>query len=261
MRKIARVSTREKILDFLWKYIKSFLFAGIAQLARVPPCHGGRCEFESHYLLHMKKRFSTKVGNFISKRIFLAFLPIFNILILKHTDNKQYMDSINIIQPSAFIFFILVITIGYILVEIIWWDGYWLKESIRRYTGSNIMDRLIHYISIGILFHFIVIIIISLVGKTELVDQIMLIWYNFSQDIHFIDGEKHFDTLLNVQLIVSSLLYFTFIIMLFIAAWIWTLLWKLLAFLYTKFWLNKKPIKKSPTRKNNREWARIKKDI
>lgn len=29
------------------------LSAGIAQLARVPPCHGGCCGFESHYLLHI----------------------------------------------------------------------------------------------------------------------------------------------------------------------------------------------------------------
>ena len=42
-------------LDFPKKYIKclSYSFAGIAQLARVPPCHGGCCGFESHYLLHI----------------------------------------------------------------------------------------------------------------------------------------------------------------------------------------------------------------
>lgn len=153
------------------------------------------------------------------------------------------MDSINIIQPSAFIFFILVITIGYILVEIVWWDNYYFRKSLNRYTGSNIMDRLIHYVSIWILFHFATIICISFAGKTEIIERAMLIGYNFSQSIHFTDGATHFEALLNVQLIVSSLIYFTFIIILFIAVWIWVGLSRLVSLIYNKIARNKKAIK------------------
>lgn len=150
------------------------------------------------------------------------------------------MDSINIIQPAAFIFFILVITIGYILVEIIWWEGYWFRKSLKRYPGSNIVDRLIHYISIGILFHFIMIIVISYVGKTEIIDQAMLIWYNFSQSIHFTDGNSHFETLLNIQFIVSALLYFTFIIIFFVVTWAWVWIGKWISLFISKMPFNKK---------------------
>ena len=43
------VSEPEKI-----NKMPSYSYASIAQLARVPPCHGGCCGFESHCSLHSK---------------------------------------------------------------------------------------------------------------------------------------------------------------------------------------------------------------
>ncbi len=51
-------------LAFLKKYIRYFLFASIAQLARVPPCHGGRCGFESHCSLQKNLKNSHENGGF-----------------------------------------------------------------------------------------------------------------------------------------------------------------------------------------------------
>lgn len=138
------------------------------------------------------------------------------------------MDSINIIQPSAFIFFILVITIGYILVEIIWWENYVFRSTLNRYAGSNIMDRLIHYISIGILFHFLLLIVVTLMWKVDFIEHIISTGYKFAQNINFTDGENHFEARLNTQLIFSSLVYFIYILFGFILIGLWLWLWKLI---------------------------------
>lgn len=117
------------------------------------------------------------------------------------------MDITNVSQPSSFIFFILIIVLGYILVEIIWADNYWLKKSIDRYNG-NILDRLIHYVSIGILFHVILFLSVAYTGSIDFINGVIKGSYNFSQGIHFSDGKEHFDTLLNAQIILASIIYF-----------------------------------------------------
>ena len=159
------------------------------------------------------------------------------------------MDSINIIQPSAFIFFILVITIGYILVEIVWWENYLFRSTLNRYAGSNIIDRLIHYSSIGILFHFSLLIIIILTWKVDFIEHIISTGYKFAQDINFIDGENHFEARLNTQLVVSALVYFVYILIGFILLWVWFWFWKLIFLISSLMRSRREPPKKIAPKK------------
>lgn len=144
------------------------------------------------------------------------------------------MDSLNIIQPSSFIFFILVISIWYIIVEIIGWDNYIFRKSLNRYHWSNTIDRLIHYVAIGILFHFFVILLMALIWNLGFLDQILLTGYKFSENIKFTDGNNHFETLISAQLIVSALMYFIFIIILFFSLKIWFVLLNVVALVYQR---------------------------
>jgi hypothetical protein len=51
-------------------------------------------------------------------------------------------------QISATIFFcfgISIISIGYIIVEIFWWDNYRFKKSLER-NKRNLFDRIVHYV-------------------------------------------------------------------------------------------------------------------
>lgn len=143
------------------------------------------------------------------------------------------MDIQNITQPSSFIFFILIIVVGYILVEVIWWENYWFKKSLMRYNG-NIFDRLIHYVSIGILFHVILFLFVAYTGSVDLINGAITSSYNFSQGIHFTDGKEHFDTLLNIQVILASVIYFIQSIILLGFFYVGTWLWEFLELLLSK---------------------------
>jgi len=159
------------------------------------------------------------------------------------------MDPTNIVQPSTFIFFILIITVGYILVEVIWWEKYYFRDVLNRYAWSNIMDRIIHYVSVGVVFHFLILIFFTVLWKGEFLDEIFSSGYQFSQNLNFTDGGDHFDTRLNAQLITSSVLYFLFIMFgLFCIRfwmWFWNLLSKISGKIISKLsqnkaWKNKK---------------------
>lgn len=122
------------------------------------------------------------------------------------------MDNFNIIEPSAFIFFLLIISVGYLIVEIIAWDDYIFRDAINRYSWSNIIDRIIHYICIGILFHFCLLILLAFLWETLVISNILKSGWEFAKSIQFIDETSHITNLISIQLITSSVLYFMLII-------------------------------------------------
>lgn len=71
-------------------------------------------------------------------------------------------------------------------------------------------------------------------------DQILLTGYKFTQGIKFTDGNNHFEALISTQFIVSALVYFIFIIIIFLLLKIWVGLYNLLAKIYQKIEMKRK---------------------
>lgn len=55
------------------------------------------------------------------------------------------MENFNILSAWGFMFFLLILSIGYFIVEILFWESYFLKKVLRR-NNNSVLDRFIHYI-------------------------------------------------------------------------------------------------------------------
>ncbi|MDD4151542.1 MAG: hypothetical protein PHR68_02930 [Candidatus Gracilibacteria bacterium] len=62
------------------------------------------------------------------------------------------LENINILSIGGFIFFLLIFLVGYIFVEILLGKSYCFRSNFERYE-NNLFDRIIHYISWGMLLN------------------------------------------------------------------------------------------------------------
>ena len=55
------------------------------------------------------------------------------------------MENFNILSAWWFMFFLLILVIGYFIVEVLLWDKYFLKKVLER-NENHVLDRVIHYV-------------------------------------------------------------------------------------------------------------------
>jgi len=57
----------------------------------------------------------------------------------------MWLEDLNILSAWWFMFFLLILVIGYFIVEILFWERYFLKKVLEK-NKNHVLDRVIHYI-------------------------------------------------------------------------------------------------------------------
>lgn len=119
---------------------------------------------------------------------------------------------------SLFCLWLTIVCIGYIFVEILRWDKYFLRKSLIRNNNYR-LDRLIHYIVRGLILNLVWISSIilfhwSIDSLADLFNQSWELWW-----ILGIDKTSK----LNAQLSLFSVFYFTIYLLLFLVIWLLSL--------------------------------------
>lgn len=127
------------------------------------------------------------------------------------------MENLNILSVGGFLFFLLILSIWYIMVEIIFWEKYPFRKLLKQ-NDNSVLDRFIHYIIVwifsNIVFFYILYFTNSHIPFVQIFDNSWSIGKWFSE----IFGVE----ILSFQLIWSALFYFFFVIFLlfFFRFWI-----------------------------------------
>jgi len=66
----------------------------------------------------------------------------------------MWLENLNILSAWWFMFFLLILVIGYFIVEILFWELYPFKEVLAR-NNNSVLDRIIHYVIWGIFWNII----------------------------------------------------------------------------------------------------------
>lgn len=140
--------------------------------------------------------------------------------------------NINTTLPILFMFWLLILAVGYFIVEIIDWENYRFRKSLDRYDNS-LLDRILHY-SIWWIVANIAILIFELFSRRG---QLMLIEvFNNSEDISNSIIWNNIDKTW-IQIIVFTIFYFFYLIILLSLFWVWN---PFLKFIFSKGWIIRK---------------------
>ena len=140
--------------------------------------------------------------------------------------------NIDTTLPILFMFLLLILAVGYFIVEIIDWENYHFRQSLNRYENS-LLDRILHY-SIWWIVANIAILIFELFFRWG---QLMLIDVfnnsgNISNSIIWNNIDKTW-----IQIIVFTIFYFFYLIILLTFFWVWN---PFLKFIFSKVWIIRK---------------------
>lgn len=140
--------------------------------------------------------------------------------------------NINTTLPILFMFWLLILAVGYFIVEIIDWENYRFRKSLDRYDNS-LLDRILHY-SIWWIVANIAILIFELFSRRG---QLMLIEVfnnsgNISNSIIWNNIDKIW-----IQIVVFTIFYFFYLIILLSLFWVWN---PFLKFIFSKGWIIRK---------------------
>lgn len=116
---------------------------------------------------------------------------------------------------ALFCIWLTVLSIGYIFVEILWWDNYFFKKSLER-NNRYWLDRVIHYILRWIIINFIFIFLGAKLWSVESLFELL----NASLTLvsSFMGEGTH---ILEVQMILFSVWYFMMLsLVLFALKWL-----------------------------------------
>lgn len=140
--------------------------------------------------------------------------------------------NIDTTLPILFMFWLLILAVGYFIVEIIDWENYRFRKSLDRYDNS-LLDRILHY-SIWWIVANIAILIFELFSRRG---QLMLIEvFNNSEDISNSIIWNNIDKTW-IQIIVFTIFYFFYLIILLSLFWVWN---PFLKFIFSKGWIIRK---------------------
>ena len=131
------------------------------------------------------------------------------------------LQNINIFSTGGFIFFLLIILVGYLWVEIIFWKDYIFRNIFDKYKNS-LFDRMIHYIIWWFMINLTIFIFFSYISWTEYFKIFEISW-NLATALEPIIWKEN---TLNTQFIVISIYQFLLIFC------IWIIIW------FVKKWLN-----------------------
>ena len=66
----------------------------------------------------------------------------------------MWIENLNILSAWWFMFFLLILVIGYFIVEILLWEKYFLRKILAR-NQNHVLDRVIHYIIWWVIWNFL----------------------------------------------------------------------------------------------------------
>lgn len=140
--------------------------------------------------------------------------------------------NINTTLPILFMFWLLILAVGYFIVEIIDWENYRFRKSLDRYDNT-LLDRILHY-SIWWIVANIAILIFELFFRWG---QLMLIdVFNNSGNISNSIIWNNIDKIW-IQIVVFTIFYFFYLIILLSLFWVWN---PFLKFILSKGWIIRK---------------------
>lgn len=122
------------------------------------------------------------------------------------------MENFNILSAGGFMFFLLILSVWYIVVEIILWKSYPFRKHIKR-NDKSVLDRFIHYIIIWIFtnvwFFYLLYFTESYINFIEMFNNGAWIWKLFQESFGI--------NILSFQIIWFSHFYFiTLVLLLFL---------------------------------------------
>lgn len=146
------------------------------------------------------------------------------------------LDSINIFSTWGFIFFLVIILVWYIFVEIQSWKNYYFRKKLSV-NNNHLFDRVIHYIFWWFLINIFIVALFSISWSTEWLANLFNDVWRISNSLVPIINNNVLDS----QLIIFFISYFLIIISIWIVFQIIIFLLDLvIAFFYNKFIKKKK---------------------
>lgn len=143
--------------------------------------------------------------------------------------------------PIVFMFWLLIVLIGYLIVEIFEWKEYFWRQLLERYNNS-LFDRILHYTIWGILAN-IGILFFELFFKWG---QILLIEvFNNSRDISSNIIWNNIDRVW-IQIFIFSLFYFLYLLGVICLFWCWKRIIRAIS------WIGSKLNKDSQSKEQNK---------
>lgn len=118
--------------------------------------------------------------------------------------------------PIFFMFWLLIVTIGYFIVEIFEWKEYFWRQHLERYNNS-LFDRILHYTIWGILAN-IGILFFELFFKWGQIQLIEV--FNNSREISSSIIWNNIDRVW-IQIFTFSLFYFLYLLGVICLFWCW----------------------------------------
>lgn len=117
------------------------------------------------------------------------------------------MENFNILSVWWFLFFLLIVSIGYIVVEIVSWEKYPFRKHIRA-NNNSALDRFIHYVVVwifsNIIFFIFFYITELLIPFIEIFEDLFDVWESFKK-LFGIDT-------LSFQLIITWVSYYVYVL-------------------------------------------------
>lgn len=156
------------------------------------------------------------------------------------------MENLNILSVWGFLFFLLILSIWYIMVEIIIWDKYPFKKQLKQ-NDNSVLDRFIHYVIVWIFSNIVFFLIFYCIDFHIELARI----FDDSWSIGKWFSESFGVEILSFQLIFSSMFYFSFVIFLlfFFRFWIFYTIYNIFKIID---FLKNKETKKTKKKKSKR---------
>lgn len=150
----------------------------------------------------------------------------------------------NISFPILFMFWLLIIIVGYFIVEIVDWEKYIFRQSLEKYNNS-LFNRIIHYVIRGLVANLLIIIVEALLwwGKLMLIELFNNSWIISSNIIW--EGIDR----IGMQIIIFSLFYFLYLIILIALFYLMNWFWQLV---FWNRWNKNKELKSIELNKQNK---------
>lgn len=119
------------------------------------------------------------------------------------------MENFDILSAWWFLFFLLIVTLGYIIVEIIIWEKYPFKKQIKE-NNNSALDRFIHYVVVWIFSNIVLFIILYYAELSVPFSET----FESSWALGKIINDFFWTDVLSFQLIWTGVFYFIFIVIL-----------------------------------------------
>lgn len=151
------------------------------------------------------------------------------------------LQNIDIFSTGGFIFFLLIILVGYLWVEIIFWKKYIFRDIFDNYKNS-LFDRMIHYIVWWFIINITIFTIFSLTSWPEY----FALFDESSKVAIALQPIIWEENTLSAQFIIISVTQFLLIFSFWLVIWIGKMIWYIFSEI-AKYCTPEKKVKKKKT--------------